>query len=160
MGYQVVIPKGSAPPLAPYSPGTKAGNAVYVSGTLALDSAGKLVGPDDPKAQTRHIIESIKAVLAAAGGSLRDITFNHIFLSDMKYYAAMNEVYREYFPKDQPARYCIQSPLVRPEFLVEIASIAHLDASRARRTAGAGKASKKASANAAKKAVKKRARRR
>lgn len=144
MGYQVIIPKGSAPPLAPYSPGTKAGSAVYVSGTLALDSAGKLVGPDDPKAQTRHILESIKSVLAAAGGSLRDITFNHIFLSDMKYYAAMNEVYREYFPKDQPARYCIQSPLVRPEFLVEIASIAHLDAPRAAKKASTRKSVKKA----------------
>ncbi len=157
MGYQVIIPKGSAPPLAPYSPGTKAGNAVYVSGTLALDSAGKLVGADDPKAQTRHILESIKSVLAAAGGSLRDITFNHIFLSDMKDYAAMNEVYREYFPKDQPARYCIQSPLVKPEFLVEIASIAHLGAPRGVKKAGAKKSVKKA---ANKSAAKKKAGRR
>ncbi len=157
MGYQVIIPKGSAPPLAPYSPGTKAGNAVYVSGTLALDSEGKLVGAGDPKAQTRHILESIKSVLAAAGGSLRDITFNHIFLSDMKYYAAMNEVYREYFPKGQPARYCIQSPLVKPEFLVEIASIAHLDAPRAVKKAGAKKGVKKA---AKKSAAKKKAGRR
>lgn len=154
MGYQVIIPKGSAPPLAPYSPGTKAGNAVYVSGTLALDSAGKLVGPGDPKAQTRHILESIKSVLAAAGGTLRDITFNHIFLSDMKDYAAMNEVYREYFPKDQPARYCIQSPLVRAEFLVEIASIAHLDARPAAKVATKKTGAKKA----VKKAAKKRAR--
>jgi aminoacrylate peracid reductase len=77
MSYQVIVPKGSAPPLAPYSPGTKAGNAVYVSGTLALDSSGKLVGKDDVKAQTRHILETIKAVLEAAGGSMKDITFNH-----------------------------------------------------------------------------------
>ena len=39
----VVIPKGSAPPLAPYSPGTKAGNAVYVSGMVALDGEGKTI---------------------------------------------------------------------------------------------------------------------
>ncbi len=126
MPFQVVIPKGSAPPLAPYSPGAKAGNVVYVSGTLALDSSGNLVGKGDVKAQTRHIIETIKGVLEAAGGSLKDITFNHIFLSDMAGYAAMNEVYREYFPKDQPARYCIRADLVRPDFLVEIASIAHI----------------------------------
>src|SRR6516164_1388904 len=48
MPYQVAVPKGSAPPLAPYSPGTKAGNALYVSGTLALDSAGILVGKGGP----------------------------------------------------------------------------------------------------------------
>ncbi len=126
MPYDVIIPKGSAPPLAPYSPGTKAGSAVYVSGTLALDSAGNLVGKGDVKAQTRHVLETIKSVLATAGGSMQDITFNHIFLTNMADYAAMNEVYREYFPERPPARYCIRADLVRPEFLVEIASVAHL----------------------------------
>jgi len=127
MPFDVIIPKGSPPPLAPYSPGTKAGNAVYVSGMLALDSEGKLVGEGDVKAQTRQVLEAIKSVLEAAGGSMKDITFNHIFLSDMANYAAMNEVYRGYFPKDPPARYCIRADLVKPGFLVEIASIAHLD---------------------------------
>ena len=126
MPFEVIVPKGSPPPLAPYSPGAKAGNAVYVSGTLALDSEGKLVGAGDVKAQTRHVLETIKSVLEAAGGSLKDVTFNHIFLTDMIGYADMNEVYREYFPTNAPARYCIRADLVKPEFLVEIASIAHL----------------------------------
>ena len=126
MPHEPIIPKGSAPPLAPYSPGTKAGNAVYVSGTLALDSNGKVVGANDVKAQTKHVLETIKSVLEAAGGSLKDVTFNHIFLSDLANYAAMNEVYKEYFPANPPARYCIRADLVKPEFLVEIASIAHL----------------------------------
>jgi aminoacrylate peracid reductase len=126
MPFEVIVPKGSPPPLAPYSPGAKAGNAVYVSGTLALDSEGKLVGAGDIKAQTRQVLETIKSVLEAAGGSLKDVTFNHIFLTDMITYADMNEVYREYFPTNPPARYCIRADLVKPEFLVEIASIAHL----------------------------------
>jgi aminoacrylate peracid reductase len=126
MPYQPIVPKGAPPPLAPYSPGARAGSAVYVSGTLAIDKDGKTVGVGDVKAQTRFVIESIKSVLEAAGGSLKDIAFNHIFLADLKDYAAMNEVYREYFPKDPPARYCIRADLVKPEFLVEIASIAHL----------------------------------
>ena len=126
MPFEVIVPKGSPPPLAPYSPGAKAGNAVYVSGTLALDSEGKLVGAGDVKAQTRQVLETIKSVLEAAGGSLKDVTFNHIFLTDMTGYADMNEVYREYFPTNPPARYCIRADLVKPEFLVEIASIAHL----------------------------------
>ena len=126
MPYQPVVPKGSPPPLAPYSPGARAGNALYVSGTLALDKDGKLVGAGDVKAQTRFVLESIKSVLEAAGGSMKDIAFNHIFLKDLKDYAAMNEVYREYFPSQPPARYCIRADLVKPEFLVEIASVAHL----------------------------------
>lgn len=126
MPYQPVIPKGSPPPLAPYSPGAKAGNVLYVSGTLALDKDGRVVGAGDVKAQTRHVLESIKSVIEAAGGSLRDVAFNHIFLKDLGDYAAMNEVYREYFPATPPARYCIRADLVKPEFLVEICSIAHL----------------------------------
>jgi len=126
MPYTPIIPKGSAPPLAPYSPGAKAGKAVYVSGTLAIDKDGKTVGAGDVRAQTRFVLESIKSVLEAAGGSMKDIAFNHIFLKDLKDYAAMNEVYREYFPSAQPARYCIRADLVKPEFLVEVASIAHL----------------------------------
>ena len=122
-----VHPVGAPPPLAPYSPGCRAtGPVLYVSGTLALDSQGKVIGAGDVKAQTRAVLESIKSVVEAAGGSMRDIAFNAIFLKDLADYKAMNEVYAEYFPSNPPARYCIRSDLVREEFLVEIASTAHL----------------------------------
>ncbi|MCY4397179.1 MAG: pyrimidine utilization protein C [Rhodospirillaceae bacterium] len=126
MPYKIVVPEGSAPPLAPYSPGVRAGNTVYVSGIVALDADGNTVGVGDVKAQTRHVLEAIKAVVEAAGGSMEDIAFNQIFLSDLGDYAGMNEVYRAYFPTDPPARYCIRADLVKPEFLVEIASTAHI----------------------------------
>jgi aminoacrylate peracid reductase len=51
---------------------------------------------------------------------------NSIFLKDLADYAKMNAVYKEYFPSEFPARYCIRADLVKPEFLVEIASVAHL----------------------------------
>jgi aminoacrylate peracid reductase len=126
MAHQAIIPAGSAPPLAPYSPGVKVGNTVYVSGVLAMDSDGKIVGEGDIKAQTRQVIESIKAVVEAAGGLVSDIAFNQIFLSDLVNYGAMNEVYAEYFGTNSPARYCIKAELVKPEFLVEISSTAHI----------------------------------
>lgn len=126
MPYTPIVPKGSPPPLAPYSPGARAGNVLYVSGTLAIDKDGKTVGIGDARAQTRFILDSIRAVLEAAGGTLADVAFNQIFLKDLKDYAAMNEVYREFFPLQPPARYCIRADLVKPEFLVEIASTAHL----------------------------------
>src|SRR5262245_1568367 len=100
----VIVPKNSPPPLAPYSPGTKADGVVYVSGTLALDSAGKVIGVGDVRAQTRAVLDSIRSVIEAAGGTLKDVTFNSIFLKDYADYAAMNEVYREYFPSEPPAR--------------------------------------------------------
>jgi aminoacrylate peracid reductase len=121
-----IVPKGSPPPLAPYSPGMKAGNVVYVSGTLALDANGNIVGVGDIAAQTRHVLKSIKSVLEAAGGGLSDVAFNTIILKNLSDYAAMNKIYAEYFPANPPARYCIAAELVKPEFLVEIASIAHI----------------------------------
>lgn len=121
-----IIPAGSPPPLAPYSPGVVADNIVYVSGILAMDASGATIGVGDATAQTRAVLESIKSVVEAAGGGMADVTFNAIFLKDLADYPKMNAVYKEYFPKDFPARYCIQAGLVKPEFLVEISSIAHL----------------------------------
>ena len=126
MSHEAIIPKGSAPPLAPYSPGVKVGNTVYVSGVLSMNEVGDIVGVDDIKAQTRQVIETIKSVVETAGGSLGDIAFNQIFLADLSDYADMNEVYAEYFSNNPPARYCIRADLVKPEFLVEISSTAHI----------------------------------
>ena len=125
-----IIPAGSPPPMAPYSPGVLADNVLYVSGVLAMDASGKTVGVGDATAQTRAVLESIKSIVAAAGGTMADVTMNSIFLKDLGDYAAMNAVYKEFFPSEFPARYCIRADLVKPEFLVEIASIAHLPKAR------------------------------
>lgn len=126
MPFTPVIPAGSGTPLAPYSPGTKADGVVYVSGTLAFDKDNNVLHPGDATAQTRVVLETIKGVLAAAGGTLADVTFNHVFISDWAHYGAVNAVYAEYFPGAKPARYCIQCGLVKPGAVVEIASIAHI----------------------------------
>tara|TARA_B100001123_G_scaffold449575_2_gene615479 strand:- start:1017 stop:1397 length:381 start_codon:yes stop_codon:yes gene_type:complete len=123
---QPIIPKGAAPPLAPYSPGTRAGDIVYTAGTVPIDADGNVVGVGDICTQTRHVLETIKAIVEEAGGTLSDVVFNQIFLKDYSDYSNMNEVYKEYFSTNPPARYCIRADLVKPEFLVEIASIAHL----------------------------------
>jgi aminoacrylate peracid reductase len=104
----------------------RVGDVVYVSGVLPLDKDGRTVGPGDVARQTRQVLDNIKSVLEAGGCGLEDVVFNAIFLKDMANYAAMNAVYREYFPKDPPARYCVRADLVKPEFLVEIASTAHV----------------------------------
>jgi aminoacrylate peracid reductase len=125
MPFEPINPSQFPKPIAPYSAGTRAGNTIYVSGTLALGEGGSVLHPDDAAAQTRHVLETIKITLEAAGASLADVAFNHIFLTDWAHYAAMNGVYAEYFPGDKPARYCIQCGLVKPGLVVEIASVAH-----------------------------------
>lgn len=122
----VIIPEGTGKPLAPFVPATKADNVVYVSGTLAFDENNNVMYVGDAAAQTRYILEIIQKVIETAGGKMSDVTFNHVFVKDWADYAAINQVYAEYFPGDKPARYCVQTGLVKPEALVEIASIAHI----------------------------------
>lgn len=126
MPKQSIIPAGSGKPLAPYVPGSMADGVVYVSGTLPFDKDNNVVHVGDAAAQTRHVLETIKGVVEAAGGSMGDVTFNMIMLTDWANYSQVNEVYAEYFPGEKPARYCIQCGLVKPDALIEIASIAHV----------------------------------
>lgn len=126
MPKKVIVPVGTAKPLAPFVPATLANNILYVSGTLAFDEYNNVVHVGDAAAQTRHILETIKNVIEVAGGTMDDVTFNHVFVKDWSDYAAINQVYAEYFLGEKPARYCVQTGLVKPEALVEIASIAHI----------------------------------
>lgn len=126
MPKQSIIPAGTPAPIAPFVPATRADNIVYVSGTLPFDEHNNVVHPGDATAQTRHVLETIKRVIETAGGSMDDVTFNMIMLKDWSDYPLINAVYAEYFPGEKPARYCIQAGLVKPEALIEIASIAHL----------------------------------
>ncbi len=126
MPFAPVIPAGSGKPLAPYSPGALADGVLYVSGTLPFDRDNNVMHLGDAAAQTRLVLETIKSVVEAAGGTMADVVMNHIFLTDWAHYAALNAVYAEYFPGDKPARYCIQCGLVKPGALVEIASVAHI----------------------------------
>ena len=120
----VIIPKGWAKPFAPYSPAVKKGNMVFTAGQLALNEKGELVGKGDIKAQTRQVLENVRACLEAAGARMEDVVVSHVFLTDVANFQAMNEVYGEYFTENFPARACVITGLVKEEFLVEIAVIA------------------------------------
>jgi aminoacrylate peracid reductase len=128
MSIKTLNPPNLPKPIAPYSMGSRAGDTVYVSGVLALDSDGKTVGAGNARMQTRYVIETIKRILAAGGATLRDVAFNAVIVKDMADYAAVNEIYGEYFGAHPPARYLIAAKLVREDLLVEIASIAFVSA--------------------------------
>ena len=70
MSFEPINPVQFPKPIAPYSAGTKAGNTIYVSGTLALGEGGSVLHPDDAAAQTRHVLETIRITLEAAGASM------------------------------------------------------------------------------------------
>ena len=79
MPKEIILPAGTPAPLAPYVPATKADHIVYVSGILPLDAHNNVVHVGDAAAQTRHVLETIQGIVSHAGGTLKDITFNHIF---------------------------------------------------------------------------------
>jgi 2-iminobutanoate/2-iminopropanoate deaminase len=114
-----------AVPGVPYSSATKAGPLVFISGQIgALDDAGKPISTVE--GQTRQLLKKMKIALEAAGASLSDVTKTTVFLVNVNDFAVMNQVYKEFFPKDPPARSTvIVAGLAKPEWLVEIEAIAY-----------------------------------
>ncbi len=111
----------------PYSPGTRSGKLVFVSGQLGLDAQGKVV-PGGVSAETRQALEHLKSVLALAGASLDLVTMVNIYLVDIEGdFAAMNQVYREFFSGSPPARATVEVRKLALGTKVEISAIAVLD---------------------------------
>lgn len=98
MPKSVIIPPGTSTPIAPFVPGTLADGVVYVSGTLPFDKDNNVVFIDDPKAQTRHVLETIKTVIETAGGTMEDVTFNSIFITDWKTTPRLTRFTRSFSP--------------------------------------------------------------
>ncbi|MFH1673769.1 MAG: RidA family protein [Pseudomonadota bacterium] len=121
---EAIVPRGWKKPAAPYSPATKKGNMVFTAGQVSLNEKGELVGPGDIKAQTRQVLENIRACLEAAGAEMEDVVMTNVFLTDVANYGGMNEVYQKYFLDNPPARACVITALVKPEWMVEIEVIA------------------------------------
>jgi 2-iminobutanoate/2-iminopropanoate deaminase len=110
--------------IGPYSQAVRAGGLVFLSGQIALDPATGHLEGGDVKAQTRRVIENLKAVLEAAGASLEKVVKTTVFLKDMNDFVAMNEVYADYFGKIAPARATVQAARLPKDVSVEIDAIA------------------------------------
>jgi len=106
---KTVINTVNAPaPIGPYSQAVAAGGFVFASGQIALNPAtGELV-ISDIKAETKQVMENIKAILQEAGLDFSSIVKTTIFLMDMRNFAQVNEVYGTYFTDNFPARETVQ----------------------------------------------------
>ena len=109
--------------IGPYSQGIKSDQLVFTSGQLPINSAtGKI--PEGIEAQTKQSLENVRAVLEAAGTSMKNVVKILIFLKDMNDFAKMNEVYAQFFTGVFPARSCVQAARLPKDALVEIEAIA------------------------------------
>ena len=119
----VITPPGIAPNPA-LSPGVRVGELLFISGNVANDASGNLVGPGDCEAQSRQVMSNIRTIAEAAGASMSDVVKITCFLTDVNDYAAYGRVRSETFSNSPPASSTvIVAALVRPEFLVEVEAV-------------------------------------
>lgn len=120
-----VLETPSAPgALGPYSVAVQAGDFVFVSGQVGIDPASGERAPDNVAAQTKQIMENLRAILGDLGLTLSDVAKTTIFLDDMSDFSTVNEIYGGYFDNAPPARSTVQAGGLPGGFLVEIEVIA------------------------------------
>lgn len=129
MAKHIVHSDKLARPIGVFSQAVKvpaAGHLVFVSGLVPRDRNGDTVGRGDVRNQTRYVLESLRTVLAEAGGTLEDVVKVTVFIRNMdRDFTAIHEVRAEFFPRNPPASSMVEvSRLVDPQHLIEIEAVA------------------------------------
>jgi 2-iminobutanoate/2-iminopropanoate deaminase len=112
--------------IGPYSQAVRANGFLFVSGQIALDPKTQQVVAGNASMQTERVLENLKAIVEAAGSSLRDAVKTTVYLADFEDYGPMNEVYSRYFSDNPPARSTVEAPRLPRNVRVEIDLIALL----------------------------------
>jgi enamine deaminase RidA (YjgF/YER057c/UK114 family) len=108
-------------PIVGYSRAIRVGNHVHVSGTAAVDRAGRVVGGDDPGAQMRHCLTIVLGALEALGAEPRHVVRTRTYVVDIAHWEAVGRAHGEVFGALRPATTMVQvAALIRPELLVEV----------------------------------------
>lgn len=123
MTKKVFIPEGTVV-VGPYSPAVDAGELIYFSGQIPIDSATGKIIEGDIKAQTEQCLKNLSNVLEAAGVTSDNVVKTTVYLIDMGDYAAVNEIYGKYFNAPYPARTAIAVAALPLGAKVEIEVIA------------------------------------
>lgn len=121
-----IFTPGAPKPRGPYSPAVRAGDFIFVSGQVPIDPVSGQVVSGDVQTETRRVLENIRLNLEGCGATMADVVKCQVFLADIKDFAAMNEVYTEFFGDSKPARTTVQAgalPLAGSK--VEIDAVAY-----------------------------------
>ena len=114
-----------AKPFGIFSQAIKAANLIFVSGQVAKNTSGEVVGKGDIEAQTKQCIENLKHILEAGGATLEGVVKMTVYVTNMEHLRVIHEVRAEYFKEPYPASTLIEvSRFTHPEYLIEIEAIA------------------------------------
>ena len=128
MTRQTISTPSCAPTPRVFAQAVKTGAMIFVSGQLARDRDGRVVGKGDMAAQTRQVIENIQAILRAGGAELRHVVKLTAFMTDMSLAPQAWAVREEFFAAHPPASTGVEvRRLTQPDFLIEIEAIAVID---------------------------------
>ncbi|MCC7331085.1 MAG: RidA family protein [Flavobacteriales bacterium] len=120
-----IINTTNAPaPIGPYSQAVMVGNMLYTSGQIAIDPKTNELVTSEIKAETKMVMENLKALLSEAGMDFSHVIKSTIFISNMNDFAKINEVYGSYFLSNFPARETVQVACLPKNVNVEISVIA------------------------------------
>jgi 2-iminobutanoate/2-iminopropanoate deaminase len=121
---KVIYTKNAPKPIGPYSQAILAGNTLYISGQIAIDTVTSQIINAVIKKETEVVLNNIKAVLKEAGFEMQDIVKTTIFLTDLSNFSIVNTVYAGYFSGNYPARETVQVSQLPKGAHVEISVIA------------------------------------
>ena len=123
---QIIQTQEAPAAIGPYSQAVQVDGWLFLSGQIGLHpDTGQMVGPDVAQ-QSRRVLNNLKAVVEASGGNLGDVVKTTIYLHEMEDYAAVNEVYAEFFSESRPARAAVQVEALPKGALVEIDAVAKI----------------------------------
>lgn len=125
MDKKVIYTETAPKAIGPYSQAVLVGDLLFVSGQIPLDPETMTIVSDDVKVQTHQVLKNLKAILAEADMSFNNVVKTTVFIKDMNDFAAINEVYAEYFTTTKPARACVEVARLPKDVKVEIELIAH-----------------------------------
>jgi len=125
MAIERLSPPGVPAPRGPYSPAVRAGDFLFVSGQVPVNTETQKMELGDIRSETQMVLSNIRRILEGAGASMADVVKCSVFLSNGGDFGAMNEVYSEFFGDAKPARTTIVCQFAMPEMKVEIDCIAY-----------------------------------
>jgi 2-iminobutanoate/2-iminopropanoate deaminase len=109
--------------IGPYSQAVRFGNLLFVSGQIPLDPQSGEIVEGDIEAQTRQVMENLKAIIESTGMNLQNVLKCSCFLSSMDHFVKFNSVYDEYFNESLPARETVEVGRLPKDVLVEVSAI-------------------------------------
>jgi 2-iminobutanoate/2-iminopropanoate deaminase len=129
MSIERIFPPSVPTPRGPYSPAVRAGDFIFVSGQGPIDPATNKLSPGDIQHETRLVLSNISKILEGCGATMAEVVKCSVFLKDGQEFAAMNQVYAEFFGDNKPARTTVVCEFVSP-MRVEIDCVAYLNPAR------------------------------